>query len=99
MFSLDKLSILGLEIDETAISPLPENYPQPEPFRQLRWFIELIYYYQRVLPQCSTLLAQLTDFYRRTKKNANLLLLSPDFGRISQSQESLGKFIHTELCL
>ena len=100
-FAVSTTTFLGHRVSPEGIQPLPDNikaiadYKAPESITQLRRFVGLVNFYRRFIPHCSSLLAPLTDIFRKdgtkTGSNKHITLTPVQLQAFNQVKEELQK--------
>ncbi|BHF62106.1 hypothetical protein SprV_0100508700 [Sparganum proliferum] len=67
VLGVPSLEFLGHQVDSEGLRPLPSkvdavrNFPPPTSKRQLQWFLGMVNFYRRFLPNCADLMLPLTN--------------------------------------
>nr|VZI45352.1 unnamed protein product [Spirometra erinaceieuropaei] len=98
------LEVLGHLIDSNGIRPLPSkvaairDFPPPTSKRQLQWFLGMVNFYRRFLPNCADLMLPLTNMLSGPKGSLELTGEAPTaFERIKNSLADATLLTHPDL--
>ena len=100
-FAVASTTFLGHHVSAEGMKPIPDNvkaiadYKVPESITQLRRFVGLVNFYRKFIPHCSSLLAPLTNVFKksstRTGPNKHLTLTPAQLQAFQQVKEELQK--------